>query len=380
MGKILNIAIFYHYIAHYRLPVFKKMLLNREIRFHIYSDNKSNLTSIKTFEQELNEGWSRINNYWFGKNLLFQPAIIKNAFMGKEDVVIYLGNMWFISTWIAAIIARLSGKKILMWTHGVRKLERNLRGVCRLCFYRLADGLLLYGHRARRLLVESGYPEEKMYVIYNSLDYDRQKEIASTLTIQSRSVIRLSLFTWPELPILLVLGRMVDRVNYPFILKVVKKLHEMNFQVNLLIVGDGPLRGKVTDLVEKFNLEEFVHLYGSCYDEIVLGPLINAADITVGPGSIGLSCIHSLVYGTPVFSHDDPDGELGPEFEVVNDGVNGGVFEKGNEYDCAIKIKDWLEKHPDRKNVEEICRNSILPYYTPDYQVQEIVRVIKSVQ
>ena len=267
-----------------------------------------------------------------------------------------------------------------MWTHGIRRLERGMQGFFRRVFYRLADGLLLYGHKARRLLAESAYPIDKMHVIYNSLDYDCQKKIADKFTAKSRIVLRSSLFRKPDLPILLTLGRMVKRINYPLLLETAKRLHEADYPVNILVVGDGPEREAVENLVSKYSLDEYVNLYGACYDEEIIGALINAADVTIGPGSIGLSCIHSLVYGIPVFSHDDPDGELGPEFEVVKDGVNGGIFKKGDSKDCALKIKDWFGNHPDREGIEKLCKKSIVPHYTPDYQVQEIVRVVLSIR
>lgn len=374
-----NVAVFYPYIAHYRQPVFEKLLQCRELRFHIYSDDTSNLAELKTCEQEFSGHWTKVKNYWLGGGL-FQPAIIKNALWGKEQTVIYLGNMWYVSTWVAAVIARLVGKKVLMWTHGVRRLERGVQGFLRRLFYRLADGLLLYGDKAKRLLAESGYPQEKMHVIYNSLDYEHQKKIASEITNQSRNSLRSSLFSKSELPILLTLGRMVKRINYPLLLEAAKKLRDDDYPVNILILGDGPERKTVENLVSQYHLDGYVNLYGACYDEIIVGALINAADITIGPGHIGLACIHSLIYGTPVFCHNDPDGELTPEFEVVKGGMNGGVFKKGDPEDCASKIRDWLESHPDREVVEKICKNSIVPHYTPEYQAQKIVRVVLSLR
>ena len=91
-----KVAIFYPYIPHYRQPVFEKLLLCKELKFHIYADNRSNLTGLKTCENAMGARWTRIHNYWIGKTVLFQPAIIKNALLGKERTVIYVGNMWYV--------------------------------------------------------------------------------------------------------------------------------------------------------------------------------------------------------------------------------------------------------------------------------------------
>ncbi|MCK7575648.1 MAG: hypothetical protein MZV65_06990 [Chromatiales bacterium] len=84
------------------------------------------------------------------KVILFQPGIIALAFSKRYQCIIFLGSVYHITTWIAAITAKISGKRVLMWTHGYLKEELGLKGYIREIFYRLADGLLLYGNRAKK--------------------------------------------------------------------------------------------------------------------------------------------------------------------------------------------------------------------------------------
>src|SRR5262249_57148805 len=111
---------------------------------------------------------------WITPDILWQGGAVRIALDPQFDVIIFLGSMWHLSTWVAAVLARLSGKRVLMWTHGVLRREQGLRGYMRRAFYRLAHGLLLYGFRARDLLGADHFQAEQLYVVYNSLDVPAQ--------------------------------------------------------------------------------------------------------------------------------------------------------------------------------------------------------------
>ena len=162
----MKVAIVYHYLAHYREAVFEMLSLT-DFRNHfvVFSDRQSNLPSIATIDPEKSRSvrpagtlnWRFIRNRWFTPSILWQHDLLKIAASREFDVLILLGNMQFLSTWIAAVIGRLRGKRILMWTHGILRQENGVRWLLRRSFYRLADGLLLYGHRARSLLASQGF-------------------------------------------------------------------------------------------------------------------------------------------------------------------------------------------------------------------------------
>ena len=67
--------------------------------------------------------------------------------------------------------------------------------------------------------------------------------------------------------------------------------------------------------------------YGATYDEKELSKLIYMSDLTVSPGNIGLTAIHSLSYGTPVCSHSNFNNQM-PESEAIINFENGFFFRK----------------------------------------------------
>ena len=99
--------------------------------------------------------WKLVKNTWFGKKLLWQSGLVKLALSREFDVVIYLGVVYHLSTWVSCFLARLSGKRTYMWSHGFLRKEVGLKGDVRSIFYGLCDGMLLYHHRARDILIET---------------------------------------------------------------------------------------------------------------------------------------------------------------------------------------------------------------------------------
>ena len=175
MKKRYKVAVIYHYWAHYREPVASLLCKQKEPfpEYVLFSD-KSGIHGIRTIDTyksnlPISEGglnWRFIHNIWFTKKILWQSGLIKLSLDHEFDTIIYLGQMNFLSTWVSAFIARLFGKRVLMWTHGFLKEEANIKGLIRSCFYKLADGILTYGNRARRILIGKGFnPKNMIFVL-----------------------------------------------------------------------------------------------------------------------------------------------------------------------------------------------------------------------
>jgi glycosyltransferase involved in cell wall biosynthesis len=278
-----------------------------------------------------------------------------------------LGNMQFLSTWVAAFLGRLRGKRILMWTHGALRHESGLRGILRKTFYRLAHGLLLYGHRAKEILKAQGFDENRLYVVYNSLDTGEQNRLFNELAPEAIVQARQKTGVAPDIPLLISIGRMTPGKDLHLLPLALAELKAAGRRVDLVFVGDGPARREIEDLVLRHGIGEQVYFMGEIYAEADLCPLIAAADICVCPGAVGLTSMHALIYGTPVITHDQPDWQK-PEYEAIKAGITGAFFHRGNAQDLARTIETWLATNHDRTVLRNVCRESLLRHYTPENQ------------
>ena len=371
-----RVAILYPYLAHYREAVFNALCGSAaRHRYEIFSDRQSNIPSIATIPPERSRyfdaagrlNWRFVRNCWPFEEVLWQSAALRIALSPAFDSVILLGNVKYISTWVAAILARITGKRVLMWTHGILRRERGMRGHIRKAFYRLAHGLLLYGVRARDLLADQDFDLNRLYVIYNSLDTAAQLRALEALDDGACAAARRSYGIPANVPLLIAIGRLVPGKDLQLLPKALQILRTQGLEAHLLFIGDGPVRQALENLASDLGIQRNVHFAGPVYAEPELCPLIAAADLCVSPGSVGLTAMHALIYGTPVITHDDFDQQK-PEFEAIQAGLTGAFFRRGDPVDLAETVRSWLSMNGDRQAVATRCRERVLQYYTPDNQ------------
>lgn len=384
LPKARRVAIIYHYLAHYREAVFA-CLSRPDARHHyeIFADQRSNIATMATIDPAHSNSvhrdgrlnWRFIRNLWLTSNVLWQTGAVRVALRSDHEVIILLGNMYFLSTWVAACIGRLRGKRVLMWTHGVLREERGLRGAIRRSFYKLAHGLLLYGDRARTILAAQGFDARRLYVVYNSLDTETQLRVLENLPADATMAVRRDIGIARDTPFLISIGRMTGGKDLDLLPRALAEMNAAGRRVELVFVGGGPARAEIEQLVAQLALEGQVHFLGEIYAEEALGPLIAAADICISPGPVGLTAMHALIYGTPVITHDAPDQQK-PEYEVIVPGINGAYFRRGDAHDLAVAIQTWLSADRNREHLASICRETLLKHYTPEAQRDAIDRAV----
>jgi glycosyltransferase involved in cell wall biosynthesis len=310
--------------------------------------------------------------------LAFTPKGAGGRFSGLYRVaaqrdasfVILIGNPNYLQTWVAAAIAKMLGKKVFFWTHGWLKKEHPVKKAIRNTYFSLADGVLVYGDRAVRLAEEFGFPRKKVYPIYNSLDFDAMEEIFERLEKEYSNDTaihagRSSLTEWPRQPILICTARLTPVCRFDLLIEAMAILESRGTPCSLLLVGDGPERERLEGLAKRLKAK--VRFLGAIYDEAALAPLIYLSDVTVSPGKVGLTAMHSLGYGTPVITHGDMDAQM-PEVEAITPNENGDFFKAGDAADLAETIAKWLLIDRNRADLRKKCRAPIIDRYNPAAQ------------
>ena len=379
---VKTVAVAYHYFAHYRKPILQKLRSSSKYHYVLLSDDRANIPSIKTLSaayykdtwtrEDGSCDWLRLRNFWIGP-LLWQRGICSQALSKKYAAIIFLGDAFFVSTWVAAILARLSGKQIFFWTHGIYGRESFLKKLYRTRFYSLANaGLLLYGNHALELLSDAGFDREKLYNIYNSLDHDRQLQLRATLTPDLESTTRRQLFPQsPQLPLAMFVGRLTPEKKLASLIEATIELIQAGKPINLVIVGGGEFAEPLAALIPEDYRQHF-NLLGPCHDEQKLAAIIYSSNVCVSPGNIGLTAVHSLVYGTPVVTHNDACWQ-GPEFEAVTPEVSGTLFQKDDLLSLIAAMEDWLFLNDEQRTVtRHVCHEVIDSHFTPNHQIRII--------
>ena len=177
------------------------------------------------------------------------------------------------------------------------------------------------------------------------------------------------IFKHSNLPILFFIGRLTPQKNLKLLVEAVGLLHERALPVNIIFIGDGPESKVLEDFVDAENIRDYVTFYGACHKEKELAPLIMMSDICISPGEVGLTAMHSLVYGTPVITHDDDSMQM-PEYEAIIPLKTGAFFKHGSAENLADVIEEWLSRNISQEYISDQCISMIEKYYNPHNQLE----------
>ena len=358
----------FNYGPHYRDAIYSK--IDKELNYDLYFGHKvpvkmkqidvSNYTNYKV----------DLKNIFIG-NLFWQRGAIRNIFKPYKNYIMS-GSLSGVTTWIIMVLAKLSGKKVFLWTHGWYESDGRIKSMIRKIFFNLSYNVLLYGDHAKQLMINHGISPEKLIVIYNSLDYDKQKSVRDRLTYTEVFSKKFQ----NSYPTLCFVGRIQKWKRLDLLIDAMVELNKMEFPVNLIVIGEDTEDTGLDGYIKDNNLSQNVWLYGPSYDEVEIGNLIFNSAICVSPGNVGLMAIHSLMYGTPVITHGD-FGYQNPEVEAITDGITGSFFKRNDSKDLALKVLQWIQSHPENDTtLKERCYKIVDERYNPYYQIEVLRNLI----
>ena len=361
--SIFNLA------ALYRQPIYE--LMDKELKCDFYI-TKWKVSPFKQMDYGILKGYKgsgrQIDLF---KGFYWQTDTINKVFKPYKHYILS-GEPHSISTWIVLLLAKLFGKKTYLWSHGWYGKEKKAKILLKKCFFKLSTKVFLYGDYARDLMIDEGFMPEKLICIYNSLDYKKQIKIRESL---NESKVYSNHFN-NDFPVLIYIGRIQKVKKLEMILNAIKVLNTEGCFCNLVLVGNDSEGLNLEGVSEKIGINEQVWIYGACYSEEILGELIYNSSICVSPGNIGLTAMHSLVYGTPIITHNNFKNQM-PEFEAINKGVSGDFFNENSLTDLVSKIKLWVSKDIKlREDTRKHCYKVIDEKYNPQVQIEILKKTI----
>lgn len=372
MEKTKKIAMLFPYAPSYREPIYQLMDKELDVDWFFAGNATRNL---KMFNYKL---LKNCNLNMSEKKVLGPISYYKgwkNLHLEKYDFVVIPGVIRCLSEW--RIISKLGrqkrGPKLFLWTHGWYGKETGLQKIIKKKFFSKVDGFFLYGDYAKNLMIQEGFEESRLHVIKNSLDYDGQLELRNKI---ATSDIYTSHFGNNH-PVIVFIGRLTPVKQLNQLIDAVAMLKQKGEEYNIALIGDGEMKEQLTLDAKKQGLEQNVWFYGSCFDEKTNAELIYNADVCVAPGNIGLTAMHSLMFGCPAISHNDFKWQM-PEYESIHAGVTGDFFERNNTASLADCISKWFKEHKNkREEVRQACFNEIDTCWNPHYQLNLIKKVFQ---
>jgi glycosyltransferase involved in cell wall biosynthesis len=383
-----RVLIVYHYFALYRLPIISKLMQREGYEFTLISSAQSR-AGIRTIDSALadlpvSEGgirWEFLDNVWLGGNrspLLWQRGLIQRLKQDDYDAVIFLGVIYFLSTWLAIRQAKKRGKRVVIWTHGFLGKDSKWIAALRHRLYRMADACLLYGNRARDIMLSSNYYKpEDLDVVYNSLDYEVHCKGRVYSKTDAQRQQKVKFFGDDTLPVVTYIGRLTRDKSLHLLIEALGISVDNGKPFRVILIGDGVLEGELRNQVAKLKLVDFVHFYGYC-DSEKADQVLAAGDLCVVPGEVGLTGMHAMSLGVPVVSHGDLNVQK-PEFEAIVEGKTGAIFKRGDANDLAKTLGLLFSDRNQLECMRKNCFSMIDTFFNPDYQSEVICNAVNGV-
>lgn len=364
MGKL---CIIYNFAPNYRKGIFPLIDRNFDCEWY-FGDNK---TDIKGMDLSLLKSVNTMKNIKIYNSWYWQKGTISLLFRKDIDKILSLGELYNLSTWALMLLKPIISpkKKIYLWSHGWYGRESKLKKCLKRLFFSLPNGSFFYGNHAKKIMEQSGGDVSKVWVIHNSLDYDTQLSLRKSC--QNSNILK-SHFN-NDNPNLIFIGRLTNSKKLHLAIDAVNILREKGIYTNLTLVGDGEAKGYLDNYSREKNIP--VWFYGPCYDEQINACLISSADICISPGNVGLTSIHSMMFGTPVITHDNFSNQ-GPEFEAISHNKTGLFFKENSSICLAEAISNWLQSNTDREKVRKDCFKEIDSSWNPSFQLDIIKKHI----
>lgn len=380
-----RVAVCFRCCTHYRVPVFRR--LNAQPTFAIKVFHGRSLPGTKLVNAESIDGFARqelctwvcwIRTSGRRQPVVFFPGLFWALMRYKPHVMITSGGGNLLNNLVIFSYSWLFGAPVIWWTLG-RLPGRTHHGVGRL--YRLmvdrmersSGALLGYSSLAIDYFRSRGYLRSRSFRAVNCVDTDAILSAGEQRAHRARHALS-KLRKGHGLTILYVgvleRGKRVDRLIDAF-----SRLSKEEFDVHLLIVGDGSDRHRLDTLVHDRALANSVTFAGRVIEGV--DEYFMASNVFVLPGLGGLAVSEALAHGLPVIC---VQGD-GCEVDLVRDGHTGyrvcGTTEVEIIDRMTEKIRSVISDDDLRRAMSAAALNMIRTEHNIGNFVSNIARAIE---
>lgn len=327
LERPLRIAILQRVLPQYRLGLFQ--ILSRDsawrVRLFVGADlPNSKVRSASDFgDLDVMRMPTRFFN--LGARQLTDHQGLMSALAAFEpDAILCEGESNFFS-YLKAVWYRASHPKtaLIHWSLGGlpgAPLASPLRRGIKRRLLAMFDTFVVYSSYGRDELIELGCPSDDIHVAVNVSDTGRHLDAARHLVLtkeQARQVLGLPMaFT------VLYAGALDDDKRLD---KLVAALADPSApQCNLVVLGDGPLRGELETKASELGLRHAFFPGRVSWE--TMAKYYRAGDVFVLPGRGGMVMSEAMAHGLPVIVHQAD----GTEVDLVRDGETGCRLDSGS--------------------------------------------------
>ena len=306
-------------------------LVNKDYEVEILTVGTKNF-----FKKEID---SRIKTTCFNLLRIFHSFRSLRRFIKQNDFDFFVSNVWPVTilSGIAFLFSPNLLNKLILVEHCHLREEwkknnfiyKFLQNLSIYILHNLSKQIVSVSEGVHDDLIEKGVKKDKSIVIYNP---------AFTEPKLSKVDLPEEAIPWSQThgTKIIAVANFKTQKNYPNLIRSMKILKkDKKIDCKLLIVGDGPRRSEIEELILEKNLNNDICLLGYYSDPL---NLINLADIFVLPSDFegfGLVIVEALSLGKTVVSTNCKSGPA----EIIGNNEYGYLCKVDDSKDLAGKIE-----------------------------------------
>lgn len=272
----------------------------------------------------------------------------------------------FNSNFHTRIAAKLAGVPVVVCEeHGLYHWKGWWHRLADRLLSRWCDKIVAVSKAVYEFNVEKiGIPEQKIEILSNCLNTERLP-----LT-KSREEIRSEFGFAPDSFVLGHVGSLREEKAHDVLLQAFALLRVEKPEAKLLLVGDGPLKTQLKQLVETLGLSEAVFFAGERPD---VSNLLKAMDIFAFPSrneSLGIALLEAMFIGVPVVAT-----RTGGIPEIVTEGVTGLLVEVEDVEGLYRVIQRLSGDDELRSSLADAARQYVFENHSPQEYADKLLKL-----
>jgi glycosyltransferase involved in cell wall biosynthesis len=305
---------------------------------------------VPTWELRAGRRWTRYPAWRQLRNVIaaFEPDVVHARSTGA----------WFDA---ASSLAGIKRTRLLLSFHGrtTLKTPKLRRRIVDHWTTRRADSVLTVSHEAAGRLRENlAIPGDKLTTIHNGVDTNLFFPAESDAEV---AAIRQRLQMHPGADLVICVANLLPIKGLDVLIRAWRQVHMADPLARLLLVGEGPLRGELEDLVRASRCEKLIRFLGSREDVPVL---LRAADLFALPSryeGCSNATLEAMASGLPVLACD-----VGGMREIVTQNRTGWLVRPGDGDGLVHTLLGALLDRCVRNRVGTAGRDAAVKYFGVD--------------
>jgi glycosyltransferase involved in cell wall biosynthesis len=336
----LKIAFVHSKCRPFRYEIFEAIQERYDVDFYFLDEvvetltNRNQIDSVKI---------PFMSDFHYAKNL-------RSKLEEKEYDIYISTDLGYHITYVTYSVAKKNNKKFVLWNEQWKNIIHPRRLLVTYSYenkiLRNSDAVLAFGNKSHDFSIKRGAKKRK--VVWAPNIVPSSYELKEPLSPESKQIT------------ILCIGRLIPIKGQDYLIKAFKQIIRENYDIKLIIAGEGPNYNKLKKLIKKLNLESSVVLTGTKVVDNEKWHLINNCDIFVlpsvnrrSPEAWGLVVNEAAMLKKPIITTNMTGvaGDIVKNMEsglVVTqkdvDELTGAIkyllnnLEKGKEFGCKANI------------------------------------------